>query len=96
VWLLIIGAVLAAWAGVAIAWSNRVTATTAQQFTGEVVDRAHHNVTLTTGMRHDYLLTVRTDDGEQMTCDVNPAVFGRFVVGDRIVKHAGRRWPEPA
>jgi hypothetical protein len=96
VWLLIIGVGVAVWVGLAVAWSNGVTAATARQFSGEVVDRAHREVTLTTGMRHDYLLTVRTDDGEQITCDVDAAIFARFAVGDRIVKHAGRRWPEPA
>ena len=95
-WLLIIGAVVVAWGSLAVIWFNGVAATTARQFTGEVVDRAHRHVTLTTGMRHDYLLTVRTDDGARITCDVNAAVFEHFVVGDRIVKHAGRRWPEPA
>ena len=67
----------------------------AREFTGVVTDRRHEH-TLTTGMRHDYILTIRADDGEVFKFSVNSSVFGSLAVGDRIVKCAGARWPEKA
>lgn len=65
------------------------------EFSGRVVDRRVEEVTLTTGIRQDRWLVVRTDTDELREVLVSPEVYDRFAVGDRIVKHAGVRWPEP-
>jgi hypothetical protein len=67
----------------------------AAEFTGEVVDRRVDEVTLTTGIRQDHWLVVRTDTGDVLEVPVGPEVHARFAVGDRIVKRAGVRRPEP-
>lgn len=85
-WLLILIAL-------AVAKSNQVSHEGAREFSGEVTGREHREVTLTTGMRHDYVLTVRKDDGETLSLYVSSSVFGSFAVGDRIVKQSGVRWP---
>lgn len=66
------------------------------QFTGEVIALSVQPVTLTTGMRTDYLLTIRADDGREFTLQVKDDVYALFAVGDRIVKPAGTRWPRKA
>ncbi|MFI2348675.1 hypothetical protein ACH492_16820 [Streptomyces sp. NPDC019443] len=66
------------------------------QFAGEVIALSVQRVTLTTGMRTDYLLTIRADDGRQFTLQVKDDVYALFTVGDRIVKPAGTRWPRKA
>lgn len=64
-------------------------------YSGTVVDRRVEEVALTTGARLDNLLVVRTEEDAVITVLVSPKVYGRFSVGDRIVKRAGARWPEP-
>ncbi|MFF3401477.1 hypothetical protein ACFYW6_23570 [Streptomyces sp. NPDC002659] len=66
------------------------------QFAGEVIALSVQPVTLTTGMRTDYLLTIRADDGRQFTLQVKDDVYALFAVGDRIVKQPGTRWPRKA
>jgi hypothetical protein len=66
------------------------------QFAGEVIALSVQRVTLTTGMRTDYLLTIRAVDGRQFTLHVKDDVYALFAVGDRIVKSAGARWPRKA
>ncbi|MGW7051149.1 DUF7489 domain-containing protein [Streptomyces sp. NPDC054887] len=67
-----------------------------RQYAGEVIARFTRDVTLTTGMRHDNLLTVRADSGQEFTVQVSPEVYDVFAVGDRIVKLPGSRWPTKA
>ncbi|MFF3327853.1 hypothetical protein [Streptomyces sp. NPDC002889] len=66
------------------------------QFAGEVIALSVQRVTLTTGMRTDYLLTIRADEGRQFTLQVKDDVYALFAVGDRIVKQAGTLWPRKA
>ncbi|OEJ41230.1 hypothetical protein AR457_10045 [Streptomyces agglomeratus] len=66
------------------------------QYVGEVIARFKRDVTLTTGMRHDSLLTVRADSSQEFTVQVSPEVYDLFAVGDRIVKLPGARWPTKA
>jgi hypothetical protein len=79
------------WGSITI--SNRVAAERAQDFVGTVVDRQHNQVTLTTGVRHDFWLMVRKDDDQVIAWPVNGSVYQNFAVGDRVVKRAGDRWP---
>ncbi|MFB7946253.1 hypothetical protein ACFC6L_15185 [Kitasatospora phosalacinea] len=81
--------VLAAVASTSGAASRAMTET----FEGEVVRRYSKQHTLTTGMRTDYWLDVRTDDGEVLSVTLPGQVCARYEVGDRIVKRAGERWP---
>ncbi|MER8094781.1 DUF7489 domain-containing protein [Streptomyces goshikiensis] len=73
--------------------SDQVSQAMAEAFEGEVIRRRSKQVTLTTGMRTDYWLDVRTDDGEVMSITLPWRIWGRFEAGDRIVKRAGERWP---
>ncbi|MEU6895990.1 hypothetical protein ABZ934_30375 [Streptomyces sp. NPDC046557] len=66
------------------------------QFAGEVIALSVQRVTLTTGMRTDYLMRIRADDGLQFTLQVKDDVYASFAVGDRKVKQAGTRWPTKA
>ena len=50
------------------------------QFAGEVIALSVQRVTLTTGMRTDYLLTIRADDGRQFTLHVKDDVYALFAV----------------
>ncbi|MFE2928760.1 DUF7489 domain-containing protein [Streptomyces goshikiensis] len=65
----------------------------AEAFEGEVIRRHSKQVTLTTGMRTDYWLDIRTDDGELRSITLPWRIWGRFEAGERIVKRAGERWP---
>ncbi|MER5461461.1 hypothetical protein ABT010_12410 [Streptomyces sp. NPDC002668] len=65
-------------------------------YAGEVVGLSTRDVTLTSGMRHEHLLTIRADDGQEITMEVVSWVYSSFAVGDRIVKQAGARWPRKA
>ncbi|MFJ8043319.1 hypothetical protein ACIRBX_22770 [Kitasatospora sp. NPDC096147] len=62
-------------------------------FDGEVVGRTVQEVTLTTGMRTDHTLEVRTDRGDTEFLRVPAEVYVQFEVGDRISKRLGARWP---
>jgi hypothetical protein len=76
---------------IAIAASNRKTYY--QQFAGQVIGKEHREVTLTTGMRHDFVLVVRRDDAAIAEVLAKASVYNAFSIGDRIVKQAGDRWP---
>ncbi|RKE17304.1 hypothetical protein [Streptomyces sp. TLI_171] len=94
--MLVVGVVLLL-AVIAIATTSESAATAiGQTFEGEVVRRYSEQVTLTTGMRTDHRLDVRTDDGEVISLTLPGRVCSRFAVGDRIVKRAGERWPSTA
>ncbi|AKL67845.1 hypothetical protein M444_23240 [Streptomyces sp. Mg1] len=73
--------------------SDRGSQAMAEAFEGEVIRRHSKQVTLTTGMRTDYWLDVRTDDGEVRSITLPWRIWGRFEAGDRIVKRVGERWP---
>ncbi|MFD7729471.1 hypothetical protein ACFV6F_03660 [Kitasatospora phosalacinea] len=66
---------------------------TAQAFEGEVLRRYSKQHTLTTGMRTDHWLDIRTDDGEVLSVTLPGQVCAHYEVGDRIVKRAGERRP---
>ncbi|MFD7654134.1 hypothetical protein ACFV4N_09175 [Actinosynnema sp. NPDC059797] len=73
---------------------RHIGAEVAVAYRGRVVDRRVEEVALTTGVRRDCLLVVRTEEGAVVTALVSRKVYGRFSIGDRIVKRAGVRWPE--
>ncbi|GGV19564.1 hypothetical protein GCM10010495_38410 [Kitasatospora herbaricolor] len=73
--------------------SDSASRATAQAFEGEVIRRYSEQHTLTTGMRTDYWLDVRTVDGEVVSITLPGRICSRFKVGDRIVKRVGERWP---
>ncbi|MDM4719597.1 hypothetical protein QTQ03_08345 [Micromonospora sp. WMMA1363] len=64
-----------------------------QEFTGVVMDYRERHTTLNTGVRHDYVLTVRTVDGELIEFVVDPHADKGFKFGDLVVKRRGERWP---
>lgn len=72
-----------------------VAAEVAAAFAGVVTDRRVEEVALTTGLRQDRWLVIRTEGGDVLRVPVSPEVYDRFAVGDRIVKRTGERWPEP-
>lgn len=65
-------------------------------YAGEVIGLSTRDVTLTSGMRHEHLLTIRADHGQEINVEVASWVYSSFAVGDRIVKQAGARWPRKA
>lgn len=93
VWVFILVAGVAVFLLLTASASGRVSQAMAKAFEGEVIRRRSEQVTLTTGMRTDYWLDVRTDDGEVMSITLPWRIWGRFETGDRIVKRVGERWP---
>ncbi|MBT2399512.1 hypothetical protein [Streptomyces sp. ISL-100] len=94
-WILIVLALLPL-AMVLWGLAGQVSRQVDSQYAGEVIAQFKREVTLTTGMRHDSVLTIRADGGHEFTVQVSPEVYDLFVVGDRIVKLPGARWPMKA
>ncbi|MFF3068147.1 DUF2500 family protein [Kitasatospora sp. NPDC057904] len=93
VFMLLVGCVILLMLVAGVSTSGSVSRATVRAFRGEVIRRRSDRHTLTTGMRTDYWLDVRTDEGEEISVAVSGRIYGRFKAGDRIVKRAGERWP---
>lgn len=63
-------------------------------YTGEVTGRGVSSSTGTYGPTGHYMMHIRTDEGRELSIEVNGRTYRSLAVGDRVVKEWGRRWPE--
>ncbi|MFH8805564.1 hypothetical protein ACH4F6_39535 [Streptomyces sp. NPDC017936] len=63
-------------------------------YTGEVTGRWVSSSTGTYGPTGHCTMRIRTDEGRELTIEVNSRTYQSLAVGDRVVKEWGRRWPE--
>ncbi|MCF0086118.1 MULTISPECIES: hypothetical protein [unclassified Streptomyces] len=62
-------------------------------YTGEITGRGVGSSTGTYGPTGRYVMHIRTDQGRELTIEVNGRTYQSLGVGDRVVKTAGARWP---
>lgn len=62
-------------------------------YTGEVTGRGVSSSTGTYGPTGHYMMHIRTDEGRELSIEVNGRTYRSLAVGDRVVKVAGARWP---
>ncbi|MEU4729000.1 hypothetical protein [Streptomyces sp. NPDC023588] len=63
-------------------------------YTGEVTGRGVSTSTGTYGPTGHCMMYIRTDEGRELSIEVNDRTYRSLAVGDRVVKEWGRRWPE--
>ncbi|KDN88074.1 DUF7489 domain-containing protein [Kitasatospora cheerisanensis] len=63
-------------------------------YTGVVTGRGVRSSTGTYGPTGRYMVHIRTDEGRELSIEVNARTYRSLAVGDRVVKEWGRRWPE--
>jgi hypothetical protein len=62
-------------------------------YSGEVTGRGVRSSTGTYGPTGHYVMHIRTDEGRELTIEVNSRTYRSLGVGDRVVKTPGARWP---
>jgi hypothetical protein len=62
-------------------------------YSGEVTGRGVRSSTGTYGPTGHYVMHIRTDEGRELTIEVNTRTYQSLGVGDRVVKAPGARWP---
>ncbi|MCF4136465.1 hypothetical protein L1856_05585 [Streptomyces sp. Tue 6430] len=62
-------------------------------YTGEVTGRGVSSSTGTYGPTGHYMMHIRTDEGRELSIEVNGRTYRSLAVGDRVVKVPGARWP---
>ncbi|MFF1795594.1 hypothetical protein ACFVXQ_15470 [Kitasatospora sp. NPDC058263] len=62
-------------------------------YTGVVTGRWVHSSTGTYGPSGHLMMGIRTDEGREVTIEVNSRTYRSLGVGDRVVKAPGARWP---
>ncbi|MFI0999371.1 hypothetical protein ACIP10_23525 [Streptomyces galbus] len=65
-----------------------------ETYTGEVIGRGVSTSVGTYGPTGRYMMHIRTDEGRELSIEVNGSTYRSLDVGDRVVKEWGRRWPE--
>ncbi|MES4892818.1 hypothetical protein [Streptomyces sp. NPDC096012] len=63
-------------------------------YTGEVTGLGVSSSTGTYGPTGHYMMHISTDEGRELSIEVNGRTYRSLAVGDRVVKEWGRRWPE--
>lgn len=63
-------------------------------YTGKVIGRGVSTSIGTYGPTGHYMVYIRTDDGRELSIEVNSRTYRSLAVGDRATKEWGRRWPE--
>ncbi|WP_330334667.1 hypothetical protein OHS33_36155 [Streptomyces sp. NBC_00536] len=62
-------------------------------YTGEVTGRWVSSSTGTYGPTGHCMMGIRTDEGRELSIEVNSRTYRSLGVGDRVVKVPGARWP---
>ncbi|MFI0961677.1 hypothetical protein ACH4S8_09775 [Streptomyces sp. NPDC021080] len=63
-------------------------------YIGEVTGRGVSSSTGTYGPTGYYMMHIRTDEGRELSIEVNGRTYRSLAVGNRVGKEWGRRWPE--